>query len=137
MAYLVGVLLALAVGAFGTLTRLDRERGFYAVVMIVIAAYYVLFALMGGSAQALWLEGAAGLVFIVAAVWGFRSSLWWVAAALAAHGLFDVVHAALIANPGVPGFWPPFCLTYDVVAAGYLAWLLRSGRLASRGNEAS
>jgi hypothetical protein len=59
---------------------------------------------------------------------GFRTSLWLVAAALAAHGLFDLVHARLIINPGVPTWWPPFCLSFDVVAAAYLAWLLLQRR---------
>jgi hypothetical protein len=46
-----------------------------------------------------------------------------------AVGVFDLVHAAVISNPGVPGWWPAFCLTYDVTAAAYLAWLLTSGRV--------
>ncbi|HEX4935166.1 MAG TPA: hypothetical protein VFV33_18405, partial [Gemmatimonadaceae bacterium] len=65
---------------------------------------------------------------VALAVWGFKSSLWIVAAALAAHGIFDLVHGEAIANPGVPVWWPPFCLAYDVTAACYLAWLLRRGR---------
>jgi hypothetical protein len=51
-----------------------------------------------------------------------------VAAALALHGVFDLVHGSLIANPGVPLWWPAFCSTYDVAAAGYLAWLIVSRR---------
>ena len=31
----------------------------------------------------------------------------------------------------MPAWWPGFCLTYDVAAAGYLAWILRS-RLPAR-----
>jgi len=31
----------------------------------------------------------------------------------------------LLSNPGVPGWWPAFCLAYDVTAAAYLAWLLK------------
>ncbi len=30
----------------------------------------------------------------------------------------------LIVNPGVPAWWPAFCLAYDGVAATYLAFLL-------------
>jgi hypothetical protein len=51
-----------------------------------------------------------------------------VVAALAAHGIFDFFHPHLLINPGVPVWWPGFCLTYDVTAAGYLAWLLRRGQ---------
>ena len=129
MAIVIGVVLALIVGAMATVVGLDRDRAFYPTVMIVIAAYYALFALMGATAPVLVLEILAGAVFLIAAVSGFRWSLWLVVAALAAHGVFDLVHHDLIADPGVPAFWPGFCLAYDVVAAGYLAWLITSGRV--------
>ena len=51
MGYLIGLLLSVAVAAFATVTGLDRERGFYPTVLIVIASYYVLFALMGFPAD--------------------------------------------------------------------------------------
>ena len=125
---LVGALLALAVGALGTWSRLDRDRAFYPTATIVIAFLYSLFAVIGGSTRALVVETVVGVAFLAAALAGFRSSLWIVAAALAAHGVFDLVHGALIANPGVPAFWPGFCGAYDVIAAAYLAWLLKTGR---------
>ncbi len=124
MAYLVGALLALAVSGMATLSRLDRDRAFYPTVMAVIASYYALFAVMGGSDHALGVETAIIAVFLAASLVGFKYSLWLVVAALAAHGIFDAFHDQLITNPGVPVWWPPFCLTYDVVAAGYLAYLL-------------
>lgn len=129
MALAIGACLALVVGVLATAARLDRDRAFYPTVMIVIASYYVLFAVMGASTHALVLESLVGAAFLLAAGYGFRSSLWVVAAALAAHGIFDLVHGAAISNPGVPSWWPEFCLTYDVTAAAYLAWLLRSGRV--------
>jgi hypothetical protein len=122
VALVVGALLALAVGLFATGIGLDRDRAFYPVVTIVIASYYALFAVMGASTHALVLESLVGTVFLAVAVSGFKSSLWLVAAALAAHGTF-------LSNPGVPSWWPQFCLSFDVTLAAYLAWLLRSGRL--------
>ena len=129
MALAVGTLLAFAVGLFATATGLDRDRAFYPTVTIVIAYLYALFAVMGGSTNALVLETVAGTAFLVAAVLGLRSSLWIVAVALAAHGLFDLVHGRIITNPGVPSFWPAFCGAYDLTAAAYLAWLLKSDRI--------
>lgn len=129
MAILVGVALALGVGLFSTIVGLDRDRAFYPTVMIVIASLYALFAVMGGSTQALIIECLAGVLFIGAAVAGFRNSLWLVVIALAAHGVFDLFHGRLIANPGVPAWWPSFCLAYDVVAAAYLAWLLARSKV--------
>ena len=128
MAFLIGALLALAIGLFATVVGLDRDRAFYPTVMIVIALLYVLFAAMGATTHVLVLESLVGACFIGLAVFGFRSSLWVVALALAAHGVFDLFHDGVISNPGVPPWWRDFCLTYDVAAAGYLAWILRSRR---------
>jgi len=124
MALLIGAFLAFTVGLFATAIGLDRDRAFYPTVTIVIASYYVLFAVMGASTNAIVLESLAGAVFLAVAAAGFRWSLWIVVVALAAHGIFDLAHDRVIANPGVPNWWPAFCLTYDVTAAAYLAWLL-------------
>jgi hypothetical protein len=64
-------------------------------------------------------------------VWGFKRSPWLVVAGLAGHGVFDFFHGGLIANPGMPVYWPAFCGTYDVAAAVFLAWLLRGGKIPS------
>jgi len=129
VALLVGALLALTVGLMATAIGLDRDRAFYPIVTIVIASYYALFAVMGSSTHALVLESLIGAAFLAAAIAGFRSSLWVVVVALAAHGILDVSHGKVVANPGVPSWWPAFCLTYDITAAAYLAWRLRSGRI--------
>ena len=134
MALLVGTILALAVGLLATVVGLDRDRAFYPTVTIVIASLYALFAVLGGSTNALLAESLAGAVFIAAAVAGFRSSLWIVVLALVAHGVFDFVHGGVISNPGVPAYWPAFCSAYDVTAGVYLAWLLKTGRIRARLN---
>ena len=103
MALLVGALLALAVGLLATGVGLDRDRAFYPTVTIVIASSYALFAVMGASTHALVLESLAGTGFLLVAVLGFRSSLWLVAVALAAHGIFDLVHGMVISNPDIVG----------------------------------
>jgi hypothetical protein len=79
---------------------------------------------MAGSGRVIAVESGVMGVFVVAASLGFRRSLWLVVAALAAHGVQDLFHARFITNPGVPAWWPAFCMTYDVAAAGYLAWRL-------------
>ena len=111
---------------------MDRDRAFYPVAALVIAALYVLFAVMGQSTHALVVDGAVGAVFAVLSVVGFRRSLWIVVAVLAGHGVMDFMHSAIVDNPGVPAWWPAFCGAYDVTAAAFLAWLLQSGRVAVR-----
>jgi hypothetical protein len=121
---LIGIALALAIVALGRLSGLDRDRALYPVALIVIAAYYVLFATMGGM-QALRSELIAATVFGIVAIVGFRTSLWWAAAGIAGHGIFDwVVHPRWIVNPGVPAFWPAFCGSIDVALGVLIAILL-------------
>jgi hypothetical protein len=129
MEYLIGVGLAAAVYAFAKVSGFDRERVFYPSVLVVVGHYYILFAVMGGSTSALALESLAAAVFLAFAVIGFRKSLWLTAAALAGHGIFDFFHHLLIQNPGVPAWWPGFCMSFDVLAGCLLAVLLmrRSG----------
>jgi hypothetical protein len=130
---LIGIALALAIVALARLTGLDRDRALYPVALIVIAAYYVLFATMGGE-QALRSELIAAAVFVVVAIVAFRTSLWWAAAGIAGHGIFDfVVHPRLIENPGMPVFWPAFCGTIDVALGVLVAILLLRGAIPERG----
>jgi hypothetical protein len=131
MAYVVGIVLAAVLCAFGTIVGLDRERGFYPTQMIVIALLYGLFAAMSGSTQVLMMESIGIILFILAAVIGFKTNLWIVAVALAAHGVYDFLHPRLFHNPGAPLWWPAFCGAYDVVAGIYLGLLLNRQRVAS------
>ena len=132
MTYVIGAVLALAVCGAGTIFRLDRDRAFYPIMMIVIAAFYGLFAVMGGSARALMQESIAIAIFFALAIAGFKRNLWIVVIALFAHGVFDFVHPGVIPDPGVPAWWPAACLTYDIVAAAYLAVLLKTSSVPVR-----
>lgn len=129
---LIGIALAPVVVLLGRLSGMDRDRAMYPITLIVIAAYYVLFATMGGQ-QALSAELIAAMVFVVIALIGFRTSLWWAAAGIAGHGLFDwFVHPRLIVNPGMPVFWPAFCGSIDVALGVLLAVLLLRRAIPAR-----
>ena len=86
MEYLIGVVLSLVVFAFALLTGLDRDRVFYPTVLVVIATYYILFAVMGSSVHAILIESLVAVFFLAIAVAGFKTNLWLVVAALAGHG---------------------------------------------------
>ena len=124
MEYAIGAAAATAVGLFASVIGFDKERSFYPVVLIVIATLYLLFAAMAKSTGSLVAEAIPALVFVAMAALGFRKTPWLVVAGLALHGVFDFFHHAVIANPGVPLWWPGWCLAYDVVAAAYLAALI-------------
>ena len=125
MGYAVGIALALVVAGGAALVGFDRDRAFYPTVLVVIASYYVLFAVISGSFHAVLVESAVMTAFAAVAVLGFRRKLWIVAAALAGHAVFDVFHGSMVTNPGVPVWWPAFCLAYDFTAASAMIWLLR------------
>jgi hypothetical protein len=136
--YVVGVVLSIGVALFARRVGFDRDRAFYPTVLIVIASYYVLFAVMIGSVETVLLESIVMALFAVAAVAGFKGSAWIVVAALAGHGVQDAFHSHIVANAGVPAWWPAWCLSYDVGAAAALAWILMrtdSPRLVARSAE--
>ena len=121
MEYLIGGILALAVAGFASATGFDRDRAFYPILLIVIAAYYVLFAVMGGAGQTLVIEIAVASVFSLFAILAYKRTLWLAVAAIVGHGVFDFVHHFFIQNPGVPPWWPGFCLAFDVILGAWLA----------------
>jgi hypothetical protein len=121
MEYLIGLLLSLAVAGLVAITGLERDRALYPTVLIINASYYVLFAVMGASGRTLAIEIAVASAFLLIAILGFKRSPWLVAAAIAGHGVFDFFHHSLIENPGVPRWWPGFCLAFDVGFGGYVA----------------
>ena len=127
--YIVGVVLSVGVALFARWVGFDRDRAFYPAVLIVVASYYVLFAAMSGSIQTVVAESVVMTVFVIAAVAGFKGSAWIVVGALAGHGVQDAVHGHIVANAGVPAWWPAWCLAYDVGAAGALAWFLMRAEL--------
>jgi hypothetical protein len=122
MDYSIGIVLALVVAGFAATSGFDRDRAFYPTLLVVIALYYVLFAAMSGSLRAVLVESAVMTGFAAVAVLGFKGQLWIVAMGLAAHGVFDAMHGSLITNPGVPAWWPAFCLAFDVTAGGVMFW---------------
>jgi hypothetical protein len=125
MEYAIGIVLAFGVAVFAALVGMDRQRAFYPTLLIVVASYYVLFAVMGASGETIGLEIAVAALFLLVAAIGFNRNLWLVAAALAGHGVFDLIHHRFITNPGVPHWWPGFCMSFDVVAGIWFAILLR------------
>ena len=122
--YLSGIILALAVSSYAMLIGLERDRAFYPTVLIVVASYYVLFAVVGGSARSLIDELLIATIFLTVAALGFKRNSWMIVLALAAHGVLDSFHGSVVSNDGVPRWWPAFCMTYDLTAAAILAWTL-------------
>lgn len=124
MPYLIGIAIAVTVCLFAALTGFDRDRVFYPTVVLVVAHYYILFAAMGATIHVVIAESVAASAFIILAVVGFKTSQWITAAALSGHGLYDWFHHLIIQDPGVPLWWPAFCMSFDVLAGAIFAVLL-------------
>ena len=108
MEYLIGLALSLLVAGTATSVGFDRERAYYPVLLIVIASYYVLFASMGAPGRVVILESLVAAVFSLAAVIGFKGSLWTVVAARVAHGVFDLFHHRVLTTRECPSGGPAF-----------------------------
>ncbi len=124
MEYLVGITLALLFCGAAARLGMDRERVFYPAVLMAVASYYLAFAVVDGRGEVMRSEVAIAAVFIAAAVAGFKRNPWIAVAALAGHGVMDVFHHHLVHNTGVPQVWPGFCMTFDVTAAAFVAWVM-------------
>lgn len=126
-----GAVLALVACGLRIVAGFERDRAFYPVMLIVIASYYDLFAVIGGDGGVLGVEVAISLGFAALAVLGFRVNLWLAVAGLLGHAGFDIFHGHVVANAGLPNWWPMFCATFDAVAGVYLAWRLVSKRITA------
>lgn len=131
MEYLIGIVSAFAVAALGKFVGLDRDRAYYPMVLMITATYYVLFAVMGATTRTLVAEIVFACGFFVLGIAGFKRTGWFVAAGLVAHGIFDLVRPAFIHNPGVPHWWPGFCMAIDFALGAILAGLLVRRRTAA------
>jgi len=125
----IGAILALGACGLGVAAGFERDRAFYPVMLIVIASYYDLFAVIGGDEGVLGIEVAISLAFAALAVIGFRVNLWLAVAGLLGHAGLDFFHGHVVTNPGLPSWWPMFCATFDAIAGLYLAWRLVSKRI--------
>jgi hypothetical protein len=134
MEYLVGIVLVAGVCLLTSAVGMYRERALYSTMAIVIPSFYGLFAVMGGP-DALLFEIIGIAIFVLLAVIGYRFNLWIVVVAIAGHGLFDGFHHLLITDPGVPAWWPGFCMTFDLLAGVWLACLLSTGRVPAKAQQ--
>jgi hypothetical protein len=100
-----------------------------AVMVAVIGAIYVGFAIQAGSVRQIAVESIVATLFMAAGLAGLWLSPWAVPAAYVLHGVWDWLHhglghdGALVAPRG---WYPPFCAAYDWVFALGLAaiWLI-------------
>jgi len=119
----VGISLAVLLAILSRVTKFDKDRSYFATLLIIIATYYVLFAFM--SSEALITEIVVASVFSVVALAG---ALRWpilLGIGILLHGVFDYYHGHFINNSGVPEWWPAFCAGFDIVFGIWVIYLIQ------------
>ncbi len=110
-----GFSVGLGVALLARWTRFDRDKSFYPTVLIVIAFYYVLFAILYGSERAILTQVVIATAFCAIAIAGRRIGVYCVAAGIAAHGVYDFAYATFGIDHGAPQWWPVFCGVIDII----------------------
>jgi hypothetical protein len=112
------------------LARVIRgQHWLYSLGLLTLPSLYAFFALRAGEPAVAVKEMIYGIPFVavglVFAVMSVRQSAVVVGAFWILHGLYDLMHSRLITNAGVPGWYPVWCCSVDVVIGAYLLWLSR------------
>jgi hypothetical protein len=104
------------------------EQVFYAMFLVLIAAFYLAFVAYFGNAAAWRAESAVVVVFAVIGLFGVRLPIALIAG-YPLHGLWDLLHelaaqgAFSTFEPGqltaIPLAYGVFCAAFDVCIAGY------------------
>lgn len=117
---IAGIALAITIVWTARLAGFDKDRSFYPVLLIVIALYYVLFALQSYHIYSLLFEMLIAVSFVALALWGHRKNLAIVGFALILHGIYDLFHGILPLSATAPDWWPLFCFGIDVLLGFFL-----------------
>ena len=98
-----------------------------ALTLSLIAGVYLGFAFVDGRLSVMTTELVVALAFTGAALAAAISWPAWIAAALAAHSLWDWAHHQERVPTRMPRWYVPFCAIYDwVYAAGLLGiWWIK------------
>lgn len=117
-----GILTAAAPLAFWWLTLATVQ----ALTIALIAAVYIGFAVADGRHRVIAAEVSVASLFVILAAAAVTGSPWLLVAAYLGHGLKDLWQERhrFVANTG---WWPPFCVTVDWLAAAILSVMILSG----------
>ena len=128
---MIAALIGVALGVLTiVLARIIRgQHWLYSLGLLTLPSLYAFFALRAGEQAVGVKEMIYGIPYVVAGlVFAFvsvRQSAVVVGAFWILHGLYDLTHHRFITNAGVPGWYPVFCFSVDVVIGAYLLWLSR------------
>jgi hypothetical protein len=128
---MIEALIGVSVGVLtiGVARLIRGERWLYALGLLTLPSLYANFALQAGEPAVGVREMIYGIPFIAAGlVFAFvsvRQSAVVVGAFWILHALWDLTHSQFFTNAGVPGWYPVWCFSVDIVVGAYLLWLSR------------
>ena len=105
------------------LTDTETSISIAAITLALIGGAYIGFAVADGRPRVFWPELAVATLFGAAAVLGI---LWhWAALplGLTLHAGWDLMHHNSHRLARIPKWYVPFCVVYDLLAAGFLVLL--------------
>ena len=105
------------------LTDTETSISIAAITLALIGGAYIGLAVADGRPRVFWSEIAVALLFGAAAVFGI---LWhWAALpiGLTLHAGWDLMHHNSHRLARIPKWYVPFCVVYDLLAAGFLILL--------------
>ena len=119
-----------AIGLSGVLVVAAQQMSathrieFFAVVLAIIAAIYVGFAVADGRTRVLLIEVTGASVFAALALLGLWSDAWFLVPGLGGHAVWDWVHHSGRHGASVRHWYIPFCVYVDVLLAMYVSVML-------------
>lgn len=128
---MIEALVGVAVGVLTIVVArsIRGQRWLYSLGLLTLPSLYAFFALQASEQAVGVKEMLYGVPFIVVGLFfafvSVRLSAVVVGAFWILHGLYDLTHSRFITNAGVPGWYPIFCFSVDVVIGAYLLWLSR------------
>ncbi len=120
---LVGIGLALLTMVVIVLLPRPMAREGLALLLALLAGLYIGAAMTNLETRYSGLELAVVSSFFVLALLGLHVQPFWLAIGYFAHGLWDTAHHPSTLYRNVPGWYAPFCLSYDwLIALFILGW---------------
>lgn len=112
------------------LSKYFTLRLFTATILVAIAFIYVGFSLKSNPVSSIILECCIALVFYFMAIIGYTRNNYLIAIGIILHGVWDIFHhKGFLIVTDVPGYWPSFCLTIDLIDGIYFLFIFRKHKI--------
>jgi len=117
---LLGLLLAGVTIIIIPLFPTGKALDLLVILLAVIGAIYIGFALKDGRPRETAIELGFALLTILLAIVGLWFSPYILALGYFLHGAWDIIHHPNLIQTHLVRWWPPFCLVYDWLMAGFI-----------------